>query len=124
MNLLETLLNEYNSLTTELRDVKELLKPLTVRDKELKQKIGDIELAIDENMQANKKIKDAAFGYDLSYRKSYQTIITDEGAIPMAFFEVIKKPKLLEIKEAIEKGEISEGAEIKEVQNIQIKKRK
>lgn len=117
--------------------IKELMDDVAGFDKEIKQ------------LQARKKraqaridwlmnlVKDSMIGFGetkfetprsvFSFRKSEQTIVTDESLLDDKYIKVVieSKPDLVAIKKAIKeaekKGEAFEGARIEVKQNLQIK---
>ena len=62
--------------------------------------------------------------FKVSYRKSERVKITDESLLPKFCFKTEKVSKILplpELKKLIQSGKIKKGAEIVEINNIQIK---
>lgn len=57
----------------------------------------------------------------ITYRKSVAVNITDADKLPEDFIVIERKPDKKAIKEALEEGEIIDGAELVKKSNIQIK---
>lgn len=117
--------------------IKELMNDVTGYDKEIKQlqaRKKHAQARIDWLMNG---VKESMIGFGetkletprsiFSFRKSEQTVVTDESLLDDRYMKVVieSKPDLVAIKKAIKeaekKGETFEGARIEVKQNLQIK---
>lgn len=75
-----------------------------------------------EKLLKGRQVKKLRAGtFDLSFRKSTQTIVTDVDELNDVFVKLKKEPDKTAIKKAIQSGEDVAGAYLKEVENLQVK---
>jgi Tfp pilus assembly protein FimV len=121
MDILQSHLEAYKVVCTELEPLQTQLKELQEQVKQRLAKQAELEKSIDAEMQNIGEQKVFMWNFAVSYRKSSALKVFDETLIPAQFFVNVPKRLDTEIKKAIQNGELIAGAEIEERQNLQIK---
>lgn len=108
------------NLNAESEAIKEEIKALSERKERKEKKLEQLKEFL-SNILENQKFETARVA--ISYRKSASLNILDEAKIDKQFIKEVITTSIdkMAIKEAIKAGQVVEGAEIVEKQNIQIK---
>ena len=105
--------SDINAIDAEIKRLQELKKPIESTNKRLKEAISNA-----MQMYGLEKVDSALC--KLSFRKS-SSVEVDETKLNQKYFKYTATPDKTLIKEAIKAGEVVDGAEIVEKQNLQVK---
>ena len=116
------LIRRISPIDGEIDFLKSEIKRLELLKKPMLSHIDRIESVIDGCLRHFGVDKLELNIFNLSFRKSSKTVITDESLLPKSCFTTVKKPIALnEIKKLIDSGKVKAGAEIQVNKNLQIK---
>lgn len=118
---LSDLLKERTEFQDTINVFDEQIKRLQETKKKHQEGQANVDAEISELLMKADGQKAKVDDFALSFRRSKQTIITDEAAIDERFKKVIFQVDKNAVKDAIERGESVTGAEVVEVLNLQIK---
>lgn len=119
---LESIAKMIKNLNATAAAYEEEEKRLKAQKIAVKNRVDDIKRYVKENLEAigKDKVEAGIFKWSLQFGPG-RVEITDETRIPKEFFVTEVKPLKTEIKEAIENGEITEGAKIVREKSIQLR---
>lgn len=112
------------NLTAEAKMIDEEIKALTARKKAKENSVDYLKGCVSRSMQCRGENSFESARNKVSFRKSERLVIADEAAFVEKYPEFVTfAPKIskTDVKTAVKSGESFDGADIVEVQNIQIK---
>ena len=118
-NRLLNLARWVKEMQAESDAVKEQARKLSERARITADRADCIKTYIASRVPIGEPLKDS--DTVISWRKSTQCVITNEAMITDDWFKVTRTPRIADIKKAIQSGDVIDGAELVEKQNLQIK---
>lgn len=112
------------NLTAEAKMIDEEIKALTARKKAKENSVDYLKSCVSRSMQCRGETSFESARNKVAFRKSERLVIADEAAFVEKYPEFVTfTPKIskTDVKTAVKSGESFDGADIVEVQNIQIK---
>lgn len=112
------------NLTAEAKMIDEEIKALTARKKAKENSVDYLKSCVSRSMQCRCETSFESARNKVAFRKSERLVIADEAAFVEKYPEFVTfTPKIskTDVKTAVKSGESFDGADIVEVQNIQIK---
>lgn len=112
------------NLTAEAKMIDEEIKALTARKKAKENSVDYLKGCVSRSMQCRGETSFESARNKVAFRKSERLVIADEAAFVEKYPEFVTfAPKIskTDVKTAVKSGESFDGADIVEVQNIQIK---
>lgn len=104
--------SDIKGLDAEIKRLQERKKSLVNKTASMKQAMSDTLELVEPDKDGKKRLKTSKFSFYFTERSSVQ--VTDISALPSTLIEVVEehKPKMDEIKQALEEGKTLEGVMI------------
>ncbi len=110
--ILKNFQSDVDGLETEIKRLQDRKKSTVVKMKKMKQAMSDTLELVEPDKDGKKRLKTSKFSFYFTERSSVK--VDDVSALPSTMIEVVeeRKPKMEEIKQAIEAGKKIEGVSI------------
>lgn len=104
--------SDIKGLDAEIKRLQERKKSLVNKTVSMKQAMSDTLELVEPDKDGKKRLKTSKFSFYFTERSSVQ--VTDIAALPSTMIEVVEehKPKMDEIKQALEEGKTLEGVTV------------
>ena len=119
---LESTAKVIRNLEAEAEALEAEEKRLKARKTAVRNRIADIKGYVQENLEAIGKDKITSGIFKWSIQANAPSVnILDEDLIPDAYWKIERKPMKMEIKKAIEAGELTEGVELVRTKSLRLR---